>query len=149
MNQTTNLAFGDKIKLNIFTKERELELINLGDSNFDDNGNYTDKKVELNKKELEVLNYILTNIDLNNYKQEITDYCNECYAKYGNTKICIEDIENEVKIKTIFIRITNSNKSNKPEIAFGGNCKCDLEHGICIGFKDNEFIGVGPQDWIL
>ena len=34
-----------------------------------------------------------------------------------------------------------------PEISFYGDCKCDEEHGICIGFRDKKFLGINHQDW--
>ena len=36
-----------------------------------------------------------------------------------------------------------------PEISFYGDCECDPEHGICIGFQDKKFLGIASQDWTL
>ncbi len=30
-----------------------------------------------------------------------------------------------------------------------GDCECDPEHGICIGFRDKKFLGIDAQDWTL
>ena len=36
-----------------------------------------------------------------------------------------------------------------PQISFMGKCECDPEHGICIGFRDQKFLGIHAQDWML
>ena len=57
------------------------------------------------------------------------------------------------KFWTIVINVTKKWKAKDgtiyPEIAFLGDCKCDEEHGICIGFRDEKYIGIKSQDWIL
>ena len=34
-----------------------------------------------------------------------------------------------------------------PDISIAGECECDPDHGIAIGFRDMNFLGVGPEDY--
>ena len=64
-----------------------------------------------------------------------------------------DDLEKEVFIDTIAINICEVSESNDgwlyPEISFCGECNCDPEHGICIGFRDKKFLGIESWDWTL
>ena len=63
------------------------------------------------------------------------------------------DLENEIDIFAIAINISELTQSLNgfvyPEISFFGNCECEPEHGICIGFRDKKFLGIQYQDWTL
>lgn len=148
----TSLKDSETISLNIFGKERQLTVFSCGDSRFDENGNYK-TEVEFNKEELELLNWLLNNIKLEDYAQEITNYCNYIYSLFSDTKINKEDISKEVTITSIAISVRENFKaydgSEYPEISFYGDCQCDEEHGICIGFRDKKLIGIYSQDWVL
>jgi len=72
---------------------------------------------------------------------------------WSDTKITEQDIENEININAIAINVTDTWKSKDgfayPEISFYGDCKCNVEHGICIGFRNKQFLGINSQDWTL
>ena len=148
----TKLKDSQKISLFIFGKERELDVFSSGDSSFDESGNYK-TEVEFNKEELELLNWLLNNIKLEDYAQEITNYCNYIYSLSSDIKINKEDISKEVTITSIAISVRENFKaydgSEYPEISFYGECQCDEDHGICIGFRDKKLIGIHNQDWVL
>lgn len=63
------------------------------------------------------------------------------------------DIEKEISISAIAVNISRITQSKDgfvyPEISFYGDCECDPEHGICIGFRDKKFLGIHSQDWTL
>ena len=92
-------------------------------------------------------------IDIADYKKEIVTYCNEQYDDIGDKQITEDDLENEVYISAIAINISKITQSIDghlyPEISFFGDCECDPEHGICIGFRDKKFLGIEAQDWTL
>ena len=148
-----SLKNNDTIVINMFGKEKSVRVFSTGDNMFDDDGNYKEDDFQLNSKELEVLNWFIENVKIDDYKTEIMDYCNEEYSNYSSYQIEIEDVENEINISAIAINVTENWKSNKgfvyPEISFYGDCKCDEEHGICIGFRDKKFLGINSQDWTL
>jgi hypothetical protein len=152
MNATNieELCNEDLIFVNIFGKSKKVKVLLTGDNCYDESGNYKYDKFKLNKKEIDVLKWLLKNVDIDNYKKQILDYCNN---EYSDKKINLEDITNEVNINTIVINVTKKWKAKDgtiyPEIAFLGDCKCDEEHGICIGFRDEKYIGIKSQDWIL
>lgn len=83
MEKFIALNSSDTITVNIFGKERKIEVFSTGDNRFDEEGDY---------------------------KEDGFVY---------------------------------------PEISYCGECKCDPEHGICIGFRDNEFLGIESMDWTL
>ena len=145
-----NLKNKEFIDVVIFNKNKQVKVFSTGDSKYDENGKLKPRDFDLSIKEIELLNSFLNNINLNNYKADIVNYCNEVYAEYSNKRINLDDIEDEVNISAIAINICSSNENkNYPNIAFWGSCECDEEHGICIGFKDNIFVGIASQDWLL
>ena len=149
----------ETITFKLFGKETELSVISTGDNQFDESGNYKKGSFELNEKELEVLNWFIENVRIEDYKQEIVDYCNDVYSSWSYSdgtsegRIGIEDLEEELNITSIAINVAEIWQSKDgyvyPEISFYGDCKCDEEHGICIGFRDKKFLGFHSQDWTL
>ena len=153
MNPITKLNSGDYITIPLFCGEEEVEVFCTGDNQFDDEGDYKEDGFPLIQAELECLNWFLENININDYKKEITAYCNERYEMCSDTEITEEDLPDEVSIVAIAINVTSLFQSMDgfvyPEISFYGNCECDPEHGICIGFRDKKFLGIYSQDWTL
>ena len=153
------LKNNDYIKVNLFGKEKSIRVLCTGDNKFDQFGNYKDFDFELNGEELSVLNWFLENVKIEEYKQQILEYCNDEYSSWqyfdGTQEgpIGIDDVENEINITTIAINVTSVWKTNNgfvyPEISFYGDCKCDEEHGICIGFRDKKFLGIKSKSWTL
>lgn len=148
-----SLKSGDSITINLFGKQKSVEVFSTGDNQFDENGNYKPEGFDLNEEEITCLNWFVENIDIADYKKEITAYCNEEYDASGNMKISENELENEVSISAIAINISKITQSKNgfvyPEISFYGDCECDPEHGICIGFRDKKFLGISSQDWTL
>ena len=138
----------DKIKINLFGREAEVEVFST-DYRYDEE----DEHALLSEEEMSCLNWLLDHVDISDYKKEITDYCNEQYEMIGDVVITEEDLEEEVSIFAIAINVTGVVQSNDgfvyPEISFCGDCECDPEHGICIGFRDQKFLGIESQDWTL
>lgn len=147
------LKNNDYVQINLFNKVKKVVVLSTGDNKFDENGNYKTNNFSLNNKEIECLNWFINNVNIEDYKEEILNYCNNEYSMWSDTQITEQDIENEINIFAIAINITENWKTNNgfvyPEISFYGDCKCDEEHGICIGFRDKKFLGIHSQDWTL
>lgn len=144
-----NLKNNSQIKINLFGKEQMVNVFSTGDNQFDEDGNYKDDDFELSLAEIEYLNWFIENIDISNYEDEIVEYCNSEYEMWSDTQISNDDILDEVRITAIAINITSDVNEEIPDIAFYGDCNCNEENGICIGFNNKKFIGVQGQDWIL
>lgn len=148
-----NLRSEDSIKIKLFEKEKDVLVLSTGDNRFDQNGNYKKKGFLLNEEELACLNWFIENIDIADYKKEIVAYCNERYDIIGEETITEDDVEQEISIFAIAVNISKITQSIYgdvyPEISFFGDCECDPEHGICIGFRDKKFLGIESQDWTL
>lgn len=153
MNKVENMNNNDTIEIIIFGKPKIVEVISTGDNQFDEDGNYKEDNFELSESEINCLNWFISNVRIDNYKNEILKYCNYQYRAIGEEQITIDDLEEKIDIHTIAINITETWKSKDgfvyPEISFLGECKCDPEHGICIGFRDGKFLGIESQDWTL
>lgn len=153
MELITNLNDSDEITINLFGKEESVMVFSTGDNRYDEDGDYKEDGFPLNNEELECLNWFIANIDICDYKKEITEYCNERYAMIGDKQITEADLENEISIYSIAINIGGVVQSYDgfvyPEISFYGDCECDPEHGICIGFRDKKYLGINSQDWTL
>ena len=66
----------ETIKVRIFSKEKELVVFSTGDNRDDANGEPKDSNFALSEKEIECLNWLINNVNLNDYKKEIAEYCN-------------------------------------------------------------------------
>lgn len=144
-----NLKNNSQIKINLFGKEQMVNVFSTGDNQFDEDGNYKDDDFELSLAEIEYLNWFIENVDISNYEDEIVEYCNSEYEIWSDTQISTDDILDEVRITAIAINITSDINEAIPDIAFYGECSCNEENGICIGFNNKKFIGIQGQDWIL
>ena len=153
MGAIKELSTGDCITVNLFGKEKSVEVFCTGDNRFDENGAYKKTKFAFNDEEMACLNWFIENIKIEDYKREIVQYCNERYDDIGYEPIEETDLENEIDIFGIAINIGKITQSKhgfvQPEISFYGDCECDPEHGICIGFRDKKFLGIHAQDWTL
>ena len=142
----------DRIKINLFGVQKEVRVFSTGDNKFED-GKYKKDAFKLSDEEIECLNWFINNVNIEEYKAEIVEYCNSRYSEWSYTKITEKDIEQEIDITAIAINITKNWKSKAgyiyPEISFYGECNCDVEHGICIAFRDKKFLGIDSQDWTL
>ena len=139
-----SLNNGDYIRINLFGKMKDVEVFSTGDSKYKNEKN----NFQLNKEEIECLNWFIHNVNIEDYKDEIVDYCNGVYDEWSDISITINDIESEIDIYAIAINLTEISNET-PDIAFYGSCNCDEDHGICIGFKNKNFIGIESQDWII
>lgn len=149
-----NIKNGDFITVIIFGREEQIEILCTGDNRFDDNGNYKEEDFALNEEETACLDWFVENIDIADYKKEIAAYCNDRYEMIGDKQITEKDLEEEVFISAIAVNIGEVTQSLDgslvyPEISFLGDCECDPEHGICIGFREKKFLGIRSQDWTL
>lgn len=153
MKTIEKLNSGDYIKIDLFGKEENVEVFSTGHNQFDEDGNYKDDGFALNDEEIACLNWFIENVKIEDYRQVITQYCNEQYDAIGGEQIAETDLENEISIWGIAINISEITQSKDgfvyPEISFIGDCECDPEHGICIGFRDKNFLGIESQDWTL
>jgi len=147
------LNSGDHITIDLLGKKKDIIVFSTGDNQFDESGNYRGDGFALSNEEITCLNWFLQHIKIEDYKQEIIQYCNWVYECIGGKLIKEADIENELDIDGIAINIQEITQSGDgfvyPEISFVGECECDPEHGICIGFRDGKFIGIHAQDWTL
>ena len=143
----------DEITLNMFGKPKKLRVFSTGDNQFDEDGDYKEGAFDLSQEELDVLNWFVENVKIEDYAEEIIDYCEDEYSACADEDVKVEDLEEELDIYAIAINVTKIWQSKDgyvyPEISFYGDCKCDPEHGICIGFRDKKFLGVEAQDWTL
>jgi len=72
----------------------------------------------------------------------------------GRNEITKAELKEEIDIYAIAINnyeVIRSldRKVVYPEILFYGDCRCNSEHGICIGFHDKKFLGEASQGWTL
>ena len=155
MEKYENMRNYDIIKINVFGKEKEVDVFSTGDNKFDEECDYKEDGFELSKEEIECLNWFVNNINIDDYKKQILKYCNQSYSEIGDgdKRITEDDLDNEVDITGIAINISEITQSKSgyvyPEISFVGECGCDPEHGMCIGFRDGKFLGIEGMDWTL
>ena len=149
----TALKNKETITMKLFGKDTVLKVFSTGDNKYDEFGDIKPRGFDLSREEIDVLNWFIDNVRIEDYRQEIAEYCNEQYDMWSDNKITADDVEDELDIHSIAINVTETWKSKDgyvyPEISFYGECQCDEEHGICIGFRDKAFLGINEQDWTL
>lgn len=148
MKKIEKLNSEENIIIKLFGKEVEVGVFSTGDNCFDDEGDYKPDGFALSDEEIDYLNWFVQNIKIEDYTKQIAEYCNQCYDDIREDKIEEDNVKNEISIASIAINI-GDNGDDYPDIAFYGGCECDPEHGICIGFRNKEFLGIESQDWIL
>lgn len=143
-----NLNNHDKITMDLFGRQTELEVFSTDYYFTGENENSP-----LRKKELDCLNWFVENVVIAGYKKEITAWCNEQYSMTGDTVIAEDALQDEISVGFIAVNVMGMAQAGDgsfyPEISFLGDCKCEPEHGICIGFRDKEFLGIDVQGWAL
>ena len=153
MKLIESLNNGDFIFIDLFGKEEKVTVFSAGDNKYDENGNYKKDGFALSEEEIACLNWFIQNVRIEDYRKVIIEYCNEQYDVIGEEGIKEADIEKEISISAIAVNISRITQSKDgfvyPEISFYGDCECDPEHGICIGFRDKKFLGIHSQDWTL
>lgn len=143
-----NLNNNDKITINLFGRQTPVTVFSV-DLLYEDE----EENGALSEEEINCLNRFIENININDYKEEILTWYNQENDKIGQKHITKNDLENDVDIFSIAISVTadaasSDGRMTYPEIAFYGWCD-NIDKGICIGFRDGKFIGIGYQDWIL
>ena len=85
MKSITNLNNGDYIAINLFGKEKNVEVFSTGDNQYDENGDPKADGFALSEEEIDCLNWFIENVKIEDYREAITEYCNEVYeiAFYG------------------------------------------------------------------
>nr|WP_325250529.1 hypothetical protein [uncultured Oscillibacter sp.] len=145
---------GDALTIRVFGKEAEVSVFSLGDSRFDENEDCREDGFPLNREELDCLNWFLENVNISDCRREIAAYCNAMYTGTGRPPVKESNLEQEIQITGIAVGTSGITQSEDgaladPQISFMGECECDPEHGICIGFRDQKFLGIHAQDWML
>lgn len=85
----------------MFGKEKEVKVFCIRDNQFYESGKYKNYDFELTSEELEMLNWFINNIKIEDYRK-IVDYCNGQYSSWqysDGTKegpIGIENVEKEI-----------------------------------------------------
>ncbi len=139
----------DKIYADIFGKVTEVEVISTGDNQYDENGNHKPDGFALSDNEIAALNDFLKNVKLEDFVEQITEYCNERCEENGEEPIKDYMTQHVITINQIAVNVCKDNGDDDPEIALIGDCDCDEENGICIGFRGGELVGIEQQDWLL
>lgn len=150
MNEIKSLENEDKVEVAVFGKTMKIPAVSVGDNSFDDNGNEK-RSFSFNAKELELLNWILQNVKLEDYSSQILQYVNGIYFENDEKEISEKDLKNEIEITAIVVNILDGLDDDfcVPDVSFIGECRCDQDGGICIGFRNKEFLGIDAQDWTL
>lgn len=112
MKTIEKLNSGDFIKIDLFGKEENVEVFSTGDNQFNENGDYKDDGFALTDEEITCLNWFIENVKIEDYREAITQYCNEQYDAIGGKQIAESDIENEITIFAVAINISEITQSN-------------------------------------
>ncbi|MBR3322458.1 hypothetical protein IKG13_00095 [Candidatus Saccharibacteria bacterium] len=75
----------DQVKVNYFGEEKYMDVFCTGDGKYEGD-RYKNVEYDLNEKELEVLNWFLENVKIEDYRQEIVNYCNDKYSMWCATR---------------------------------------------------------------
>lgn len=143
----------DRITMTLLGRKTELTVLLTGESRFDEDGGDREGG-PLNEAETALVGWLTEEVDLSGLPSALTAYCNQLYQGTGRPQITEADLESEVSLTHIALNLGGVCQSLDgglvyPDIALLGECACDPEHGLCAGFRDRNFLGIGLQDWIL
>ena len=131
---------GDIAYLNIWGQLTAVSVERADDEEFEDD--------ELSRKEVKLLLWLINELNMDDVCDEVLSYCNDSYGEYSDNKITKQDLLDELDLGTIYLNTQFSKKhKDMPDISIAGECECDPDHGIAIGFRDMNFLGVGPEDY--
>jgi len=117
---------------------------------FNKDGNYFEddelEKMIIPDEEIVVMNKLIDSGYLNseNFKNEVFDYMNECRENMGMENLELKDLWSDLEIRKIVTR--KEEDSNEIKVFLLGEIEeTDPEHGISIGFLNNEVMGMGGE----
>ncbi len=150
MEEIKSLKNEDNVEVAVFGNKIKIPVVSIGDNSFDDKGNEK-RSFYFNAKELELLNWFLQNVKIEDYSSHILQYVNGIYFENDEKEISEKELNKEVEITAIAVNVLDDVEDDAcvPDISFIGECRCDEDGGICIGFRNKEFLGVDAQDWTL
>ena len=135
------------VKINIFGKERKLDVCLVGDNEPEYNLE-TDKfeVVDLTKEEEKLLNWIKT-VNFNSYKDKIVNYINylnEIIGKeiHDNYDLSNDDVFMPV---SILVNVSEFMDEETADVALFGESS-HAEDGIMIAFKNGKYFGISGFD---
>lgn len=134
-----------KVKIEIFGKERILDILLVGDNEPE----YSLKTgqmevVSLTDKEEQLLNWIQA-VDFDQYKDKIVKYINYLNDIIGEATYDDYDLsDDDIFLPTqILINVTDSMDEDTADIAlFAESDAYAMDDGIMIAFKDGEYFGI-------
>lgn len=134
-----------KVKIEIFGKERILDMLLVGDNEPE----YSLKTgqmevVSLTEKEEQLLNWIQA-VDFDQYKDKIVKYINYLNDIIGEATYDDYDLsDDDIFLPTqILINVTDSMDEDTADIAlFAESDAYAMDDGIMIAFKDGEYFGI-------
>lgn len=135
----------EKVKIEIFGKERILDILLVGDNEPEyDLITKQMKVVKLTEKEEQLLNWIQA-VDFDLYKDKIVKYINYLNDMIGEDTHDDYDLsDNDIFLPVqILINVTSSMDEDTADIAlFAESDAYAMDDGIMIAFKDGEYFGI-------
>lgn len=135
----------EKVKIEIFGKERILDVLLVGDNEPEyDLITKQMEVVKLTEKEEQLLNWIQT-VDFDLYKDKIVKYINYLNDMIGEDTHDDYDLsDNDIFLPAqILINVTSSMDEDTADIAlFAESDAYAMDDGIMIAFKDGEYFGI-------
>lgn len=135
----------EKVKIEIFGKERTLDILLVGDNEPEyDLITKQMEVVKLTEKEEQLLNWIQA-VDFDLYKDKIVKYINYLNDMIGEDTHDDYDLsDNDIFLPVqILINVTSSMDEDTADIAlFAESDAYAMDDGIMIAFKDGEYFGI-------
>lgn len=135
----------EKVKIEIFGKERILDILLVGDNEPEyDLITKQMEVVKLTEKEEQLLNWIQT-VDFDLYKDKIVKYINYLNDMIGEDTHDDYDLsDNDIFLPAqILINVTSNMDEDTADIAlFAESDAYAMDDGIMIAFKDGEYFGI-------
>lgn len=110
-------------------------------------------------EEVELLKWLVDDLKTEDIADEVLAYCNDIYenisyyneesGEYEDAKpIEKTELLDEVALEKVYLNVRGGRKFNHmPDISIAGECSCDEDHGMAIGFRNKKFLAVGSEDF--
>lgn len=149
----------DSVYISLWGHLTSLSLFRADEDEFEDEEDEEIVDGKLTSEEVKLLTWLINKVNTMDIADDVVEYCNDSYdccyydSETGETvdcdkKIARNELHDELDLTNIYLNSRFSQDyDDMPDISITGECECDPDHGIAIGFKNKEFIGVGSEDF--
>ena len=141
MEYIDNLNNGDTIDFTVFGNKSNVEITCYGDNSIDENGKKKTGSYPLTFMEIETINYYRSEVDLEDYKEDI-----ENSLKESSSKVTYAYLKNNMHLIGVGVNVNRLEYVDVPDFIYCFESRDLSSFNVSVCFRDRKFFIVGPID---